>query len=182
MLSVKDGVYPSCSLSILPHFCHRGSGTAEYPYLSDPLSAIKAQAQTDGTSVTSSTSDSDTNAAANAARGKSAALVFVTGQCFSRRATLTLTIFQRIPAKVIPMRYLLTTADHALRSARVCYWYVICSLLPTYLTWSIVEGNAGDRYGYSDLWIIDSFFLATISTSGTTETLWSVLIVSSYSY
>lgn len=55
-----------------------GSGTAEYPYLSDPLSAIKAQAQLDGTSVTSSTSDTDTNAAANAARGKSAALVFVT--------------------------------------------------------------------------------------------------------
>ncbi|KAG9055779.1 hypothetical protein FS842_001235 [Serendipita sp. 407] len=55
-----------------------GSGTAEYPYLSDPTSAIRTQATSDGTSITTSTSDTDTTAAANAARGKSAAIVFVT--------------------------------------------------------------------------------------------------------
>ena len=52
-----------------------GSGTANFPYLSDPLSAIKAQTSA---TITSSTSDTDTTGAANAARGKTAALVFIT--------------------------------------------------------------------------------------------------------
>jgi beta-glucosidase len=43
-----------------------GSGTAEFPYLTTPLDAIKAQAQKDGTTVTSSTND-------NAQQGASAA-------------------------------------------------------------------------------------------------------------
>ncbi|KAF9454903.1 glycoside hydrolase family 3 protein [Macrolepiota fuliginosa MF-IS2] len=55
-----------------------GSGTAEFPYLIDPLQAIKARAQTDGTTVTSSLSDTDLNAAATAASGKDVALVFIT--------------------------------------------------------------------------------------------------------
>lgn len=42
------------------------------------MSALKARASTDGTTITSSSSDTDTNAAANAARGKAAAIVFVT--------------------------------------------------------------------------------------------------------
>ncbi|KAG8960640.1 hypothetical protein FRC03_006312 [Tulasnella sp. 419] len=54
-----------------------GSGTAEFPYLIDPLAAIKARAQADGTTVTSSLSDSDLNAARAAATGKSFALVFI---------------------------------------------------------------------------------------------------------
>lgn len=51
-----------------------GSGTADFPYLSDPLAAIKAKTA----SVTSSTSDTDLNAAKNAATGKSVAIVFIT--------------------------------------------------------------------------------------------------------
>ncbi|CAG8733338.1 742_t:CDS:2, partial [Acaulospora colombiana] len=42
------------------------------------LGHLLKAASTDGTSVTSSTSDTDTNAAANAARGKTAAIVVVT--------------------------------------------------------------------------------------------------------
>ncbi|KAJ8084258.1 hypothetical protein PM082_003026 [Marasmius tenuissimus] len=55
-----------------------GSGTADFPYLTDPLSAITARARTDGTTVSSSLSDSDLNAARNAARGKDVAIVFIT--------------------------------------------------------------------------------------------------------
>ncbi|KAF8760915.1 beta-glucosidase [Rhizoctonia solani] len=54
-----------------------GSGTAEYPYLVNPLDAIKTKASSIGATVTSSLSDSDINAAANAARGKDVALVFI---------------------------------------------------------------------------------------------------------
>lgn len=52
-----------------------GSGTANFPYLTDPLSAIKAQYPS--ASVTSDTSDTDTNGAQNAARGKQVAFVFI---------------------------------------------------------------------------------------------------------
>ncbi|CAE6422317.1 unnamed protein product [Rhizoctonia solani] len=54
-----------------------GSGTAEYPYLINPLDAIKNKASSIGVTVSSSLSDSDTNAAVNAARGKDVALVFI---------------------------------------------------------------------------------------------------------
>lgn len=52
-----------------------GSGTADFPYLIDPLSAIKARAPS--ATVTSSLSDTDTTSAANAAKNKSVALVFI---------------------------------------------------------------------------------------------------------
>lgn len=55
-----------------------GSGTAEFPYLVDPLSAISSRAVQDGSTISSSFSDSDLAAAASAARGKSVALVFIT--------------------------------------------------------------------------------------------------------
>ncbi|KAF9480035.1 beta-glucosidase [Pholiota conissans] len=55
-----------------------GSGTADFPYLITPLAAITTMAATDDTTISSSTSDTDLNAAANAARGKSVALVFIT--------------------------------------------------------------------------------------------------------
>ncbi|KAG8737691.1 hypothetical protein FRC12_017053 [Ceratobasidium sp. 428] len=54
-----------------------GSGTAEYPYLINPLDAIKTKASSIGATVTSSTSDTDLGAAANAARGKDVAIVFI---------------------------------------------------------------------------------------------------------
>ncbi|KAJ1310905.1 hypothetical protein OPQ81_009420 [Rhizoctonia solani] len=54
-----------------------GSGTAEYPYLVNPLDAIKAKASRIGATVTSSLSDSDIKAAEHAARGKDVALVFI---------------------------------------------------------------------------------------------------------
>ncbi|KAL0575133.1 hypothetical protein V5O48_006837 [Marasmius crinis-equi] len=63
-----------------------GSGTANFPYLIDlnyyvehqPLSAIKTRASSDGTTVSSSLSDSDLNAARNTASGKDVAIVFIT--------------------------------------------------------------------------------------------------------
>ncbi|KDQ63844.1 glycoside hydrolase family 3 protein, partial [Jaapia argillacea MUCL 33604] len=55
-----------------------GSGTANYPYLVTPLDAIQARAKVDGSSVSSSLSDSDLNAAAKAAKGASIAFVFIT--------------------------------------------------------------------------------------------------------
>ncbi|KAF8167900.1 beta-glucosidase [Crassisporium funariophilum] len=55
-----------------------GSGTADFPYLINPLDAITTRAKTDGTTVTSSLSDSDLNAAGNTAAGKAVALVFIT--------------------------------------------------------------------------------------------------------
>ncbi|CAG7924406.1 unnamed protein product [Penicillium olsonii] len=54
-----------------------GSGTAEYPYLIDPLSAIKAQAESDGTQIIQSTTDSAT-AGAEAAAAADTAVVFIT--------------------------------------------------------------------------------------------------------
>ncbi|KAG5650794.1 hypothetical protein H0H81_011028, partial [Sphagnurus paluster] len=54
-----------------------GSGTAEFPYLITPLDAITAKAKASGTTVTSSLVDNDLNAAANVAKGKDVALVFV---------------------------------------------------------------------------------------------------------
>jgi len=55
-----------------------GSGTAEFPYLSDPLSAIRSRASSDGSTVTVSSSDTDLNSARSAATGKSVAIVFIT--------------------------------------------------------------------------------------------------------
>ncbi|KAG6850321.1 hypothetical protein H0H93_014896 [Arthromyces matolae] len=55
-----------------------GSGTAQFPYLTTPLDAIAARANTTGTIVASSLSDTDLNAAANVASGKAVAIVFIT--------------------------------------------------------------------------------------------------------
>ncbi|KDR85197.1 hypothetical protein GALMADRAFT_218281 [Galerina marginata CBS 339.88] len=55
-----------------------GSGTADFPYLISPLDAITTKASADKSTVSSSTSDSDLNAAATVATGKSVALVFIT--------------------------------------------------------------------------------------------------------
>ncbi|KAJ7237907.1 beta-glucosidase, partial [Mycena haematopus] len=57
-----------------------GSGTANFPYLVCPLDAIKSRSAADGTVVSSSTSDTDLNGAANAAKGKDVAFVFITGK------------------------------------------------------------------------------------------------------
>ena len=54
-----------------------GSGTAEFPYLVDPLSAISSHAADDGTTVRTSISDSDLTAAVAAATGVEVAFVFV---------------------------------------------------------------------------------------------------------
>lgn len=54
-----------------------GSGTADFPYLVDPLSAINTRAAEDGTTVKTSISDSDLVAAAAAAAGVEVAFVFV---------------------------------------------------------------------------------------------------------
>jgi glycosyl hydrolase family 3 len=53
-----------------------GSGTAQFPYLIAPLDAIKAQASTDGTVLTTSTSDTP-SAGASAAASAATALVFI---------------------------------------------------------------------------------------------------------
>ena len=54
-----------------------GSGTTEFPYLVDPLSAISSHAAADGTTVRTSISDSDLAAAAAVATGVEVAFVFV---------------------------------------------------------------------------------------------------------
>ncbi|KAJ7491335.1 beta-glucosidase [Mycena galericulata] len=55
-----------------------GSGTVNFPYLICPLDAITSRSATDGTVVTSSTSDTNLNGAKNAAAGKDIAFVFIT--------------------------------------------------------------------------------------------------------
>ncbi|KAJ7476760.1 beta-glucosidase [Mycena latifolia] len=52
--------------------------TADFPYLISPLDAIKSRSTTDGTVVTSSTSDTDLTGAKTAATGKDVAFVFIT--------------------------------------------------------------------------------------------------------
>jgi len=56
-----------------------GSGTAEFPYLVDPLAALKARVAKDGskTQLTVSLNNTDLEAAKKAASGKSVALVFI---------------------------------------------------------------------------------------------------------
>ncbi|KAL4268064.1 glycosyl hydrolase 3 family protein [Pleurotus pulmonarius] len=54
-----------------------GSGTADYPYLITPLAAITSRASSDGSTVSSSLSDTDLNAAGTTATGKDVALVFI---------------------------------------------------------------------------------------------------------
>jgi beta-glucosidase len=54
-----------------------GSGTTQFPYLVDPLSAITACASTDGTTISKSLKDSDLVTAASTARGKDVAMVFI---------------------------------------------------------------------------------------------------------
>ena len=54
-----------------------GSGTTEFPYLVDPLSAISRRAAADGTTLKTSISDSDLVAAVAAAAGVEVAFVFV---------------------------------------------------------------------------------------------------------
>jgi beta-glucosidase len=56
---------------------NRSSRTADFPYLVDPLSAITNRSKSDGTTISSSLSDTDLNAAMTAALGKDAALVFI---------------------------------------------------------------------------------------------------------
>nr|ATQ35964.1 beta-glucosidase [Talaromyces piceae] len=53
-----------------------GSGTCEFPYLVGPLEAIKNQANADGTTITSSTTDS-TSDGASAAQNADVAIVFI---------------------------------------------------------------------------------------------------------
>ncbi|KAI0374349.1 beta-glucosidase [Pilatotrama ljubarskyi] len=55
-----------------------GSGTDDYPYLIAPIDAITTRAKADGTTVTSSLSDTDLAGAASAAQGKEVAFVFIT--------------------------------------------------------------------------------------------------------
>lgn len=55
-----------------------GSGTCEFPYLVTPLDALTAKAKSDRTTVSSSLSDTDLDAAGAAAAGKDVALVFIT--------------------------------------------------------------------------------------------------------
>ncbi|KAF5382907.1 hypothetical protein D9757_006328 [Collybiopsis confluens] len=55
-----------------------GSGTDNFPYLIAPVDAITARAKTDGTTISSSLSDTDLNAAATTAANKDVALVFIT--------------------------------------------------------------------------------------------------------
>lgn len=69
-----------------------GSGTAEFPYLIDPLSAISSHAAADGTTVKTSISDSDLAAAATAAAGVEVAIVFVSadsGEAFITGASIS---------------------------------------------------------------------------------------------
>jgi len=54
-----------------------GSGTADFPYLIDPLAAITTKASSIGATVSSSLSDSDLNAARTVASGKSVAIVCI---------------------------------------------------------------------------------------------------------
>jgi beta-glucosidase len=54
-----------------------GSGTAQFPYLVAPLDAIKTQAQSDGTTLQTSTTDS-TSSGASAAQAAETAIVFIT--------------------------------------------------------------------------------------------------------
>lgn len=53
-----------------------GSGTCQFPYLTDPLTAIKSQAASDGTTITTSISD-DSSAGASAAQSAEYAIVFI---------------------------------------------------------------------------------------------------------
>lgn len=53
-----------------------GSGTCQFPYLIDPLTAIKAQAATDGTTITTSLSDTSSSGA-SAAQNAEYAIVFI---------------------------------------------------------------------------------------------------------
>ncbi|KAF3155651.1 hypothetical protein TWF569_009013 [Orbilia oligospora] len=53
-----------------------GSGTTNFPYLIDPLTAIRAQAQVDGTTVVTSTTD-NASQGASAAQSASTAIVFI---------------------------------------------------------------------------------------------------------
>ncbi|KAF8832554.1 hypothetical protein HHX47_DHR1001594 [Lentinula edodes] len=55
-----------------------GSGTDNFPYLIAPIDAITSRASTQGTVVSSSSSDTDLNGAAAAAINKDVALVFIT--------------------------------------------------------------------------------------------------------
>ena len=54
-----------------------GSGSVEYPYFVAPADAINTQAKNDGTTVTTSSDDTPSDGA-NAAKGASAAIVFIT--------------------------------------------------------------------------------------------------------
>ncbi|KAJ7916872.1 beta-glucosidase [Mycena leptocephala] len=54
------------------------NGTANFPYLTSPLDAIKSRSASDGTVVSSSTSDTDLAGARTAATGKDVAFVFIT--------------------------------------------------------------------------------------------------------
>ncbi|KAK6532141.1 hypothetical protein TWF694_003301 [Orbilia ellipsospora] len=53
-----------------------GSGTAQFPYLVDPLTAIRTQAQSDGTTIVTSTTDT-TSSGASAAQSAATAIVFI---------------------------------------------------------------------------------------------------------
>ncbi|KAA1468626.1 glycoside hydrolase family 3 protein [Dentipellis sp. KUC8613] len=55
-----------------------GSGTDDFPYLITPVDAITNRSKTDGTTVSSSLSDTDLTSAAKVATGKDVAFVFIT--------------------------------------------------------------------------------------------------------
>ncbi|EIN13535.1 beta-glucosidase [Punctularia strigosozonata HHB-11173 SS5] len=55
-----------------------GSGTDDFPYLTTPVDAITNRSSADGTTISSSLSDTDLSAAASTASGKDVAFVFIT--------------------------------------------------------------------------------------------------------
>ncbi|KAI0651725.1 beta-glucosidase [Trametes meyenii] len=65
-----------------------GSGTASFPYLVAPQDAISTRAKADGTSVSTWTLNNDVNLAANTAKDKQAALVFITADSGSAQYTV----------------------------------------------------------------------------------------------
>ncbi|KAH9857905.1 beta-glucosidase [Lenzites betulinus] len=85
IISPNECIDHSCNDGVLA--VGWGSGTASFQHLVAPLDAISARAKTDKTAVSTWTFTDDVNLSANAAKGKTAALVFITAD--SGEASLT---------------------------------------------------------------------------------------------
>ncbi|PPQ70745.1 hypothetical protein CVT24_000856, partial [Panaeolus cyanescens] len=99
-----------------------GNGTAQFPYLIDPLQAISARARQQGTTISSTLSDSDLNTAASVAAGKEVAFVFITANSGEGYLTVEGKSFPKNTVPSLTIKYYIRACWRSQQPAGLAQW------------------------------------------------------------